>query len=68
MDSFPYIWRWGTCGGKYPELGKRRGQPCRVVARGAMNSCLIRFEDGVGFVASRNGLKRRGSDTCLGNK
>jgi hypothetical protein len=51
-----HLWRWGTCGGRYPELGLRKGQLCRVVARGAKNSCLIEFEDGVRFIASRNGL------------
>jgi hypothetical protein len=53
-----YTWRWGTCGGKYPELGQRKGQQCRVLARGAMNACLVEFGDGSRFVTSRNGLKR----------
>ncbi|MHC4644195.1 MAG: hypothetical protein ACYTBJ_01740 [Planctomycetota bacterium] len=54
--TFPYIWRWGTCGGKYPETGKRKGMRCRVVTRGGKNSALIEFEDGYRAVASRNGL------------
>lgn len=53
-----YRWRWGICGGKYPELGKRQGEPCRMVARGARNSCLIEFADGARFVTSRNGVQR----------
>jgi len=53
-----YRWRWSTCGGKYPELGARRGERCELVARGAMNSCRIRFADGAEFITSRNGLVR----------
>ena len=60
--ELPYVWSWGTCEGKYPELGTRKGQRCRVVARMARNSALIEFADGVGFVASRNGLRRERGD------
>ena len=35
-----YYWRVKT---KFPE---RKGQRCRVLVRGAMNSCLVEFEDG----------------------
>jgi hypothetical protein len=45
-----YIYRWNRCG--------RKGQRCRVLARGAMNSCLLEFEDGWKMVTSRNALKR----------
>ena len=57
--AYPYIWAWGTCQGKYPEIGKRKGRPCRMLARGSMNSALVEFEDGKRFVCSRNGLRRR---------
>lgn len=57
--DFPYVWRWGTCGGKYPVLGKRKGRRCRVLVRGRrMNSARIEFEDGWTVIASRNGLRR----------
>jgi len=36
----------------------RKGQPCRILVRGAMNSALIEFEDGAQFVVSRNALRR----------
>ncbi len=36
----------------------RKGQLCRVIARGAMNSALIEFEDGEQHVVSRNALRR----------
>ena len=45
-----YIYRWDRQG--------RKGQPCNVLARGSMNSCLVVFEDGYRMVTSRNALKR----------
>ena len=49
-DTFTYIFRWDRHG--------RKGQPCVVLARGAMNSCLVKFEDGYTMVTSRNALQR----------
>jgi len=47
-----YIFRWG----KYlPEL---KGRRCVVLARGSMNSALIRFECGLCHVVSRNALRK----------
>lgn len=34
------------------------GQRCRVLARGAMNSCLVQFEDGTRHVVSRYAVRR----------
>lgn len=50
MTEFPYIWFWRRLG--------RKGQRCRVLARGAMNSALLEFEDGYQVVTSRNGIRR----------
>jgi len=36
--DFPYIYRWDREG--------RKGQPCRLLARGKMNSILVEFADG----------------------
>ena len=36
----------------------RKGQLCRVIARGAMNSALVEFQDGVRHVISRNALRK----------
>jgi hypothetical protein len=48
---FPYIYRWNRmC---------RKGQPCAVLVRGKMNSCLVMFEEGFTAVTSRNALRRR---------
>jgi outer membrane lipoprotein-sorting protein len=50
--EYPYLSRWDRHG--------RKGQLCAVLARGTMNSCLLKFEDGYTMVTSRNALKRVG--------
>ena len=47
MDDFPYYWRVKA---KLPE---RFGHRCRVICRGAKNSCAVEFEDGHRVVTSR---------------
>jgi hypothetical protein len=42
----------------------RKGQPCAVLARGTMNSCLVKFEDGFTMVTSRNAVRRREIGDC----
>jgi len=37
---------------------ERFGQPCKVLARGRMNSILIEFEDGYQLVTSRWSVRR----------
>lgn len=49
--DFRYIYFWNRM--------DRKGQPCAVLARGKMNSCLVLFEDGFTAVTSRNALRRR---------
>lgn len=49
-DAPLYIYRWDRCG--------RKGQPCRVFARGTMNSVGLEFEDGFTMVTSGNALRR----------
>jgi hypothetical protein len=36
----------------------RKGQLCRVLVRGKMNSCAVEFEDGFRAVTSRNALRK----------
>lgn len=55
MNAYPYIWRVLT------RLAERKGQRCRVLARGAMNSALIEFEDGYKVVTSRNYIRKGGA-------
>lgn len=69
--NFPYVWAWGQKPGWGPSSkGKdgtpprlfdrdRKGERCRVIARGRLNSCLLEFaSDGYRTVTSRNGLRR----------
>lgn len=50
-DALPYVYRWDRQG--------RKGQLCRVLARGTLNSCLVEFVDGYRMVTSRNAIKKR---------
>lgn len=45
-----YVFRWNRLG--------RKGQTCKVTARGAMNSCRVEFEDGFRMVTSRNAIMK----------
>jgi hypothetical protein len=51
-----YFWRVRT------RLPERLGLPCRVVARGTLNSALVEFADGTRVVTSRNYLRKRPSE------
>ena len=51
-EDFPLVWFWKA---KLPE---RRGQRCRVVAQGRLNSVLVEFEDGYRVVTSRYAVRR----------
>ena len=46
-----YAYWWHRCG--------RKGQFCKVIARGKMNSCMVEFEDGWRMVTSRNAIRKR---------
>ena len=48
--TYPYVYFWNRCG--------RKGQRCRVTARGKMNSCRVEFEDGFVMITSRNAIRR----------
>lgn len=56
MNEWPYFWRVRA------RLPDRYGQPCRVLARGALNSALVEFQDGTQVITSRNYLRRRRDD------
>jgi hypothetical protein len=56
MSDFPYYYAWGPSPMRPLD---RKGQPCRVLCRGKMNSALIVFEDGFKVVTSRNALRKR---------
>jgi len=50
-----YIYRWGN----NPKRASLKGRQCKVLARGALNSCLVQFENGQREVISRNALRRK---------
>lgn len=50
-EEFPYFYAWNRM--------DRKGQACRVLARGKMNSCCVQFEDGFKAITSRNAIRRR---------
>ncbi len=41
-------------------ITNRKGHPCRVVARGAMNSIDVEFADGTRVITSRYAVRRAG--------
>lgn len=52
---FDRIWFWRAT------LPDRKGQQCRILARGTMNSCLVEFRDGVRHIVSRYGVRKNKS-------
>lgn len=45
-----YVYHWNRCG--------RKGQRCKVTARGKMNSCRLEFDDGFIMITSRNAIRK----------
>jgi len=48
--AFPYVYFWNRM--------DRKGHRCAVLARGKMNSCLVKFADGFTAITSRNAIRR----------
>ncbi len=58
-----HVWFWRS------RLPERKGQHCRVLARGTMNSALVEFEDGYRVITSRwavRALKNNPAPACIG--
>lgn len=59
-----YIYAWGPRIRRWPATSPlkqldRKGEPCEVLARGAMNSALVRFpSDGKICIISRSALRK----------
>jgi len=47
-----HVWHWKKW------LPERKGQACRILARGRMNSCLVEFEDGFKVITSRWAVRK----------
>jgi DNA (cytosine-5)-methyltransferase 1 len=56
LRGLPYDVSWRTLNAS--DFGERKGSRCRIVARGAMNSCLIEFEDGFRVLTSRYAVRK----------
>jgi len=52
-EEWPYYWFWRK------RLPERKGQPCRVLARGKLNSIEVEFPDGYRVITSRYAVRRR---------
>jgi hypothetical protein len=54
-----YLYAWGPrmAVPGIPGLS-RKGQECELLARGSMNSAMVRFYDGEVAIISRNALRR----------
>jgi hypothetical protein len=52
MKKYDHIWFWKS---RFPD---RKGQKCRVLTRGKMNSILVEFEDGHRVVTSRFAVRK----------
>jgi hypothetical protein len=50
--AFAHVWWWRS------RLQERKGQRCRVLVRGAMNSIAVEFEDGHRVVTSRYAVRK----------
>lgn len=50
MGERTYIYRWDRHG--------RKGQRCRLIARGKMNSICVEFADGYRMITSGNAIRR----------
>jgi hypothetical protein len=48
----PFVWWWRV------RLPARKGQRCRVLARGRMNSVMVEFADGFLVVTSRYAVRK----------
>jgi hypothetical protein len=52
MPEMKHIWFWKAI------LGERKGQSCRVLCHGKLNSILVEFEDGFRVVTSRYAVRK----------
>lgn len=48
-----HIWHWKS------RLPERKGQACKVIARGALNSIMVEFADGERVITSRYAVRKR---------
>lgn len=52
MSRWTHVWFWRK------RLPERKGQLCRIIERGRMNSIMVEFEDGFRVVTSRFAVRK----------
>ncbi|CAN5842143.1 hypothetical protein BH23GEM7_BH23GEM7_07690 [soil metagenome] len=52
MAPFDHVWYWRS------HLPERKGERCRVLARGRMNTILVEFPDGYRVTTSRFAVRK----------
>jgi hypothetical protein len=52
MTQYTHIWYWRA------RLPERKGQRCRIVAVGRLNSALVEFADGYRVITNRRAVRR----------
>lgn len=55
MTDFPMVWFWRAT---FMRPVDRKGQRCRVLARGKMNTILVEFEDGFRVTTARFAVRK----------
>lgn len=60
VTAYDHVWRVKTRPLERlgQTVGDRKGQRCRVLCFGALNSCLVEFDDGSQFVTCRYYVRR----------
>ena len=51
-SEYPYVWYWPR------RLLDRKGQRCKVTARGSMNNIRVEFPDGFAVITSRFAVRK----------
>jgi len=54
MSDYSYVYTWGN----NPKRRTLKGRRCKVVARGALNSCVVEFENGQRECISQYAIRR----------
>ena len=54
MTDWTHVWHWR----RYPVDRPRKGERCRVITTGALNSALVEFEDGTKVITVRYAVRK----------
>jgi hypothetical protein len=59
---FDHVWFWRS------RLPDRKGERCRVLATGALNSAMVEFEDGLVVITSRYAVRKVKQESSVQSK